>query len=128
MRGIYLCALCESLPDRMIKLRTNFSRAKLIVKRIFLTIQSHNLKSYKVLKSQKLSNLHNFILAKIYNTTVIGMHDCNIFLNYCTVYSYYSLCEYLVVLSNIAFHTIQLLDISTDVYITVAVPSSIKYN
>ena len=27
-------------PDRIIKLRTNFSRAKLIVKRMFLTIQS----------------------------------------------------------------------------------------
>ena len=29
MRGIYLCAFCESLPDRIIKLRTNFSRTKL---------------------------------------------------------------------------------------------------
>ena len=48
MCGIYLCALCESLPDHIIKLRTNFSRAKLIVKRIFLTIQLHNLKSHKV--------------------------------------------------------------------------------
>ena len=68
MRGIYLCALCESLPDRIIKLRTNFSHTKLIVK---LTIQSHNLKSHKVLKSPKLSNSHNFILAYIYRTTVL---------------------------------------------------------
>ena len=60
MRGIYLCALCESLPDRIIKLHTNFSPAKLIVKRLFLTIQSHNLKSHKVLKSPKSSNSHNF--------------------------------------------------------------------
>ena len=29
MRGIYLCALCESLLDRIIKLRTNFNCAKL---------------------------------------------------------------------------------------------------
>ena len=70
MRGIYLCALCESLPDRIIKLGTNFSSAKLIVKIIFLTIQSHNLKSHKVLKSPKLSNSHNFILALIYSTTI----------------------------------------------------------
>ena len=54
MRGIYLCALCGSLPDPIIKLRTNFSRAKLIVKRIFLTIQSHNLKSNKVFKISKI--------------------------------------------------------------------------
>ena len=35
MRGIYLCALCESLPRYIIKLRTNISRAKLIVKESF---------------------------------------------------------------------------------------------
>ena len=29
MRGIYLCALCESLLDRIIKLRTYFNCAKL---------------------------------------------------------------------------------------------------
>ena len=38
----------ESLPDRIIILRTNFNHAKLLVKRIFLIIQSHNLKSHKV--------------------------------------------------------------------------------
>ena len=30
MRGIYSCALCESLLDHIIKLRTNFNRANLI--------------------------------------------------------------------------------------------------
>ena len=59
---IYALYASHALPECIIKLRTNFSRAKLIVKRIFLTIQSHNLKSHKALKS-KLSNSHNFIFA-----------------------------------------------------------------
>ena len=78
MCGIYLCALCESLPDCIFDLRTNFSREKLIVKRIFLTIQSHNLKSHKVLKSPKFSNSHNFINKQIYSTMVLegrGKYD-----------------------------------------------------
>ena len=62
MRSIYLCALCESPPDCIIKLHTNFCRAKLTIKIIFLTIQSHKLKSH-INKSLKLSNSHNFLHA-----------------------------------------------------------------
>ena len=39
-----------------------------------------------------------------------------------TVYSVYSMCEYLVVLTNVAFHTIQAIDLQNDYYITVALP------
>ena len=40
----------------------------------------------------------------------------------CTVYSVYGLCEYLVVLTNVAFHTVQIIDFQNDYYITVALP------
>lgn len=39
-----------------------------------------------------------------------------------TVYSVYGLCEYLVVLTNVAFHTVQTVDFQNDYYITVALP------
>lgn len=43
-----------------------------------------------------------------------------------TVYSFYSLCEYLVVLTNIAFHTVEAIDFQNDYYISVAPPSRLK--
>jgi hypothetical protein len=42
------------------------------------------------------------------------------------VYSWYGLCEYLVVLTNIAFHTVEAVDFQNDYYISVAPPSRLK--
>ena len=43
------------------------------------------------------------------------------------VYSWYSLCEYIVVLSNIAFHSAAFLDFGgSDYYISIAPPSRLK--
>ena len=44
------------------------------------------------------------------------------------VYSWYGLCEYLVVLTNIAFHTVEAIDFQNDYYISVAPPSRLKHN
>ncbi len=47
-------------------------------------------------------------------------HTCSVVLLLLAVYSMYGLCEYLVVLTNIAFHTTEFMDFQNDFYITVA--------
>ena len=60
--------------------------------------------------------------------------ECVLFLDSTlpAVYSWYSLSEYLVVLTNVAFHTVELVDFAANCYITIAIPttttSAAKYN
>lgn len=44
------------------------------------------------------------------------------------VYSYYGICEYIVVVTNIAFHTVEAVDFGNDFYISIAPPSRLKHN
>ena len=63
--------------------------------------------------------------------TVVTCTSCSppsIFLNRITVYSFYGICEYLVVLTNIAFHSVQGYDFGSQYHISIAPPSRLKHN
>ena len=43
-----------------------------------------------------------------------------LFLDVATVYSWYGACEYLVVFTNILFHTVEWVDVGEEYYLTLA--------
>ena len=68
----------------------------------------------------------------------VGLHFVSFFLSlyvywrhntYCEpyVYSIFGILEYLVILSNIAYHTVQVVDFRDDYYISIAHPSRLKH-